>query len=230
MKNTIEWSQEFDLMYNNIMSDKAPGLEEYEKSVFLTRAEEAVAIAVYKGSLGDSFEATEEITDYLATLVEQVTLTSPSNEAIHIVPSSVVYSLPEDFLFRTYESCGITVDGCGTMTANVIPVTQDEFWRTSRNPFKKQNSSRVLRLAFGKSDEVDDNLSETHYTELVSDYPVASYTLRYMRKPDPIILEPLEGGLSINGKTEQMTCKMPEALHQTILTEAVKLAKAVWQS
>ena len=230
MKNTIEWSQEFDLMYNNIMSDKAPGLEEYEKSVFLTRAEEAVAIAVYKGSLGDSFEATEEITDYLATLVEQVTLTSPSNKAIHIVPSSVVYSLPEDFLFRTYESCGITVDGCGTMTANVIPVTQDEFWRTSRNPFKKQNSSRVLRLAFGKSGEVDDNLSETHYTELVSDYPVASYTLRYMRKPDPIILEPLEGGLSINGKTEQMTCKMPEALHQTILTEAVKLAKAVWQS
>lgn len=230
MKNTIEWSQEFDLMYNNIMSDKAPGLEEYEKSVFLTRAEEAVAIAVYKGSLGDSFEATEEITDYLATLVDQVTLTSPSNEAIHIVPSSVVYSLPEDFLFRTYESCGITVDGCGTMTANVVPVTQDEFWRTSRNPFKKQNSSRVLRLAFGKSDEVDDNLSEAHYTELVSDYPVASYTLRYMRKPDPIILEPLEGGLSINGKTEQMTCKMPEALHQTILTEAVKLAKAVWQS
>ena len=229
MKNTIEWSQEFDLMYNNIMSDKAPGLEEYEKSVFLTRAEEAVAIAVYKGSLGDSFEATEEITDYLATLVDQVTLTSPSNEAIHIVPSSVVYSLPEDFLFRTYESCGITVDGCGTMTANVVPVTQDEFWRTSRNPFKKQNSSRVLRLAFGKSDEVDDNLSEAHYTELVSDYPVASYTLRYMRKPDPIILEPLEGGLSINGKTEQMTCKMPEALHQTILTEAVKLAKAVWQ-
>lgn len=230
MKNTIEWSQEFDLMYNNIMSDKAPGLEEYEKSVFLTRAEEAVAIAVYKGSLGDSFEATEEITDYLATLVDQVTLTSPSNEAIHIVPSSVVYSLPEDFLFRTYESCGITVDGCGTMTANVVPVTQDEFWRTSRNPFKKQNSSRVLRLAFGKSDEVDDNLSEAHYTELVSDYPVASYTLRYMRKPDPIILESLDGGLSINGKTEQMTCKMPEALHQTILTEAVKLAKAVWQS
>lgn len=33
-----EFSNEFDILYNNIMSNKAPGLNVYEKSVFLTIA------------------------------------------------------------------------------------------------------------------------------------------------------------------------------------------------
>ena len=32
--NIVETSQEFDVLYNNIKSDKAPGVDEYEKSVF----------------------------------------------------------------------------------------------------------------------------------------------------------------------------------------------------
>ena len=45
MKTCEEWSLEFDLLYNNIASDKAPGLNEYEKSVFLTRAQETIVVA-----------------------------------------------------------------------------------------------------------------------------------------------------------------------------------------
>jgi hypothetical protein len=33
-----EFSDEFDIYYNNITSNQAPGLNEYEKSVFLTEA------------------------------------------------------------------------------------------------------------------------------------------------------------------------------------------------
>lgn len=33
-----EFSDEFDVLYNNITSNQAPGLNEYEKSVFLTKA------------------------------------------------------------------------------------------------------------------------------------------------------------------------------------------------
>lgn len=32
-----EFSDEFDVLYNNISSNQAPGLDEYEKSLFLTR-------------------------------------------------------------------------------------------------------------------------------------------------------------------------------------------------
>ena len=34
-----EFSDQFDVLYNNITSNQAPGLNEYEKSVVLTKAE-----------------------------------------------------------------------------------------------------------------------------------------------------------------------------------------------
>lgn len=33
-----EFSNEFDTLFNNITSNQAPGIDEYEKSVFLTQA------------------------------------------------------------------------------------------------------------------------------------------------------------------------------------------------
>ena len=67
---TEEFSNEFDILYNNISSNQAPGLDEYEKSVFLTQAQEALVIDLYRGTLGDSFESTEEVTRYLNSLVK----------------------------------------------------------------------------------------------------------------------------------------------------------------
>lgn len=37
-----EFSNEFDVLYNNIMSNSAPGLDEYEKSIFLTKAQNEI--------------------------------------------------------------------------------------------------------------------------------------------------------------------------------------------
>ena len=39
---TSEFSNEFDVLYNNIASNAAPGINEYEKSVFLTRAQSEI--------------------------------------------------------------------------------------------------------------------------------------------------------------------------------------------
>lgn len=229
MKNVAEWSAEFDLYYQNITSNQAPGLTEYEKSIFLTREEEAVVLNLYKGNLGDAFEETEELTHYLSTLTSHAELTSPSCNAQHIVSDSTVFELPEDLLFRTLELCKIDVPGCGIKDAIVTPVTQDEFWRTNRNPFKGPNENKVLRLTFGDSDAFGKTSYTQQYSELISKYPVSSYIIRYVKKPEPIILVDLsEEGLSINGQTGSKTCSLPEALHQTILMGAVRAAKAAW--
>ena len=39
---TSEFSNEFDVLYNSITSNQAPGLDEYEKSVFLTKAQDDI--------------------------------------------------------------------------------------------------------------------------------------------------------------------------------------------
>ena len=62
--------------------------------------------------------------------------------------------------------------------------------------------------------------------ELISDEDIRSYLVRYMSRPEPIILIDLPDGLSINGdenkyKTE---CKLNPGLHRTILEIAVNMA------
>lgn len=42
-----EFSNEFDVLYNNITSNQAPGLDEYEKSVFLTKAQNEIVKAYF---------------------------------------------------------------------------------------------------------------------------------------------------------------------------------------
>ena len=230
MKNVNEWSLEFDLAYNNITSNQAPGLTEYEKSVFLTDAQEAVVVGICNGSLRDSFEETEEMSVYLSPLVKQSNCQKMTSGVNHIVDDTDVFILPADILFRTLEICKVNAGDCGEVDAIVVPVTQDEFWRTKRNPFKGANARRVLRLAYGKYEEIISGNNKSDYSELYSKYPITSYTVRYIKRPEPIILENLESGLSIRGKSSSCTCKLDEALHQTILMEAVRLAKAVWNS
>lgn len=56
---TPEFSNEFDVLYNNIMSNAAPGLNEYEKSVFLTKAQEEIIFNYFnpKGNkYGEGFD------------------------------------------------------------------------------------------------------------------------------------------------------------------------------
>ena len=74
---TTEFSNEFDVLYNNIASNQAPGVDEYEKSVFLTKAQEEIVVALYSNKDTDlqSFEKTEELRRYLNPIVKTVTLT-----------------------------------------------------------------------------------------------------------------------------------------------------------
>lgn len=68
----------------------------------------------------------------------------------------------------------------------------------------------------------------TPFIELIGKFDKESlnYTVRYLRKPRPIILTPLEDYLSIQGITTESTCELDESIHREILERAVELAKA----
>lgn len=213
-----EFSSEFDILYNNIMSNKAPGLDEYEKSVFLTKAQEEIVISSYTGKnpFGDSFEENEEVRRYLSSLVRTYSTNTIVTDIEGISKSSVFFRLPEDLWFITYESV-IPEDsqlGCKNgKEMTVIPVSQDDYFRTYRNPFRGPSSSRVLRL------DVEDRL-----VELISDYKISKYLIRYIERPEPIILINLPPNLSINGVSTETECKLDSVIHRAILDRAVQLA------
>lgn len=215
-----EFSNEFDILYNNIASNQAPGLDEYEKSVFLTTAQEGLVLELISGNnpLGDSFEKTEEVRRYLNDIVKTTEMTKyEGSDIIKLTNKSTLYNIPEDLWYTTYETVKLqdaNLKCTSYENIEVVPVTQDEFSRIIKNPFRKPSANRVLRL------DVDGKV------ELVSDYNIQSYTVRYIKRLEPIILDDLPNGLTIKGKSKETNCKLNPALHDAILARAVKLAKA----
>ena len=219
---TQEFSNEFEILYNNIMSNSAPGLNEYEKSIFLTQAQEALVLDIYRGKFDEnSFESTEEVSDYINTLVRQSKITD-TVEGNGISTNSVFYQLPNDIWFITYESVILrdnNLDCKNGQEVIVKPITQDEYYSISKNPFRGANDRRVLRL-------LSDNKAE-----LISKYRIESYLIRYLSKPEPIILDNLSTyGVTINGKSKITECKLNPAVHRILLNRAVQLAKSIWTS
>ena len=60
--------------------------------------------------------------------------------------------------------------------------------------------------------------------ELISKYSIKNYLIKYVSKPEPIILIDLPSELSINGINRKTECKLNSVLHRNLLERAVKLA------
>lgn len=223
-----EFSNGFDALLNSY-SDVARfgeestrqsiALDEYEKSLCLTKAQEEIVTSLYNGKnpYGDSFESTEEMRRYLSNLVAEKYLkpiTNTSGTPLGLTTTSTFFTLPEDLWFITLESVILDNGKCGGETyIKVYPTKQDEYQNIKDNPFRGANDRRALRL----------DLSEGN-VEIICKYLITRYYIRYIKKVPPIILTDLPDNLTIEGKREANNCILHEALHQKILDRAVQIA------
>lgn len=223
-----EFSNSFDTLLNSYAlisnfgeetSKQTITLDEYEKSVLLTKAQEEIVLSLYnsKNPYGEAFEGTEELRRYLSNLITEKSLkpiTNTSGTPLGLESKSKFFTLPEDLWFITLESVVIDNSKCDAETImKVYPVKQDEYQAIRDNPFRGANDRRALRL----------DLSEGN-VEIICKYMIAIYYIRYIKKVPPIILEDLPNDLTIEGKSEASDCILHEALHQKILDRAVQLA------
>lgn len=193
--------------------------DEYEKSLWLTKAQEDLVIGLYTGrnASGESFESTEEERRYLSNLVKEVRLnpiTNSSDTILGMGSQSKFFTLPEDVWYITYENVNVSDPQCAAYNPlDVYPVTQDDYNKTKRNPFRGANYRRALRLDLAHG-----------VIEIVSKHTVTSYYVRYLRKPQPIVLVDLPNRLEVEGQSLQQECELHEALHQRLLDLAVREA------
>ena len=230
--NVEQFSNEFDTLVNAYArtlpfgNDESPfdiRIDEYEKSLFLTKAQKELVIDYYSGqnAYNLSFEEKEIVREALDTLVKTITpeLVGDISADKHVLDDRrklYFYRLPADLLYIIFEEVKFSsyISGCkGGNTALVVPSTHDEVWHRLQNPFRGPNNNRVLRLN-----------AENNVVELISDYPIGSYLLRYVEEPKPIILTDLPDGLSIEGISTKTECTMPSILHHKILDVAVRMA------
>ena len=221
---TQEFSNQFDTLisayFAKFGATDVMAFDEYEKSVFLTDAQEETVIELYSGknSFGDSFEKTEETRRLINELIKTYTTKDKVNNQLGISKDSVFFKIPKDVWFITYESVTLNDEGLGCLNGEEIivsPVVHDDFDKVKDNPFRGPNKKRVLRL---------DN--ENSIIELVSKYNIDRYLIRYLSQPNPIILIDLPDNLSINGVSIKSECELNPVIHRIILERAVRKAIA----
>lgn len=213
---TQEFSIEFDILYNNLASNTAPPLNEYEKSVLLTKAQSDIVIELYSGrnNLGLSYESSEEVRNYLkGLLIELTSYISEENIFEEGQQSYTKLTFPSNIMFITREN----LNG-----VPVIPISQDEYNRIKDNPFKGPSRRRALRLM--QSNQI------VLWFKLPSakDY---TYTINGIRHPHPIILDGIDDPtLTIEGMTTDtpQECDLDASLHRMILDRAVLYAKQAY--
>lgn len=219
--NTQEFSNSFDVLYNNIMSNAAPGLNEYEKSVFLTKAQEEI-VKNYFNPKGNKYQegfdgSAKRQIDFSGLIsVAEATLTSLSPT---FDVRAKVYQLPTDLFLIINES--LTTD---TGIKQVIPIRYDEYTRLMSKPYKEPLKFQAWRLVTkGEGSSIVQIEVIPHSGETIT-----KYTIRYVRRPKPIILCDLNsdyGDVSINGETTTSECELNPLIHEEILQRAVELAK-----
>lgn len=143
------------------------------------------------------------------------------------------------------ESVPPTIDIKGTSVTIkcIIKGDTEEYANTYLNENSKDFNNELIkyigRIKFPKfnaspSKENMFSISSSPATPIIeligkADKETLTYTMRYIRKAKPIILEDLTGSnLSIDGVQTYSECELDPELHREILQRAVELAKAVY--
>ena len=227
---TQEFSNEFDVLYNNIMSNQAPGLDEYEKSVFLTKAQLEILKNYFnpKGNkYGQGFDENAKRQIDFSTLitVAKPPQYTPKEGYVKFDDRSQLYRMPQDILLMLNETGINTVDGVNRLIS-IIPMNYEEYARLMSKPWKQPLKNQGWRL-FQSTGGVD------FISEIVIKYnsSLTNYKIRYVKRPKPIILANLAdeySNVSIEGIDTITECELDPILHPEILQRAVELAKSAY--
>ena len=226
--NPTEFKYRFRIIFNNIMSKAAPGLNDYEISYCLTKAQLEL-IKDFINPKGNKYNegvdgSTKRQAD-LGALIQTIQLEEAVNASVKLDPRSSVYEFPSSFLAILNESLSVCYNG-EPQIRQIVPLAYNEYTRLMSGVYREPLKNQAWRLQ-----------SDLDQIELVTNSADRSrpkvYTIRYIKYPTPIIVSDLtqiEGTLRIEGYYKAMTCQLNEELHEEIVQRAVEIAKASYAS
>ena len=187
-------------------------LDEYEKSVLLTEAQDMILKATFQGA----FDLSEQGQVYFSGLITV-------GEGTHIIGDTYsdngkLFTLPDNVFWILNER---VVDSQNNKYV-VKPINYTEYDRILSKAYAKPLKRQAWRLYQGADTEAATPLAEI---VVRNSNDISEYLVRYIRKPIPIILEDL-GDLTINNVSTPSECELHPIVHHDILNRAVDLALA----
>ncbi len=200
-----ELHQEFKFRLDKIDSLNYPNFRPEEIDLILNNAQDRLIKQRYglNNNKRQSFEETEKRTNDLKNITINAILTPLAYSVNNIDTNARFFTVPTNHWFTVQERAGITCLHCGinvTQRVQVVPTSHAEISTVLKDPFKKPNSEKVLRLM------IDGKI------ELVSNCTIVDYQFRYLRQPVKIDL------------TTSTTCELSEHIHNELVDLAVSIA------
>jgi hypothetical protein len=232
---TQEMKNEFMISYNAIASMSAPGIDDYELSLYLTKAQLEI-IKNYYDPLSNrkqkGFEATEKRRRDLNQLIKDYKTSDTISNSSNIDSEAIFYVVPNDLFLIVNEKAKITSEDCyNGKILSIKPISYDEYNIQIDNPFEKPNEKYAWRLDIS-------NINNTKVVEIISPYNITGsleYQIRYIKYPKPIIITNLNtafpsDNLTIDGISAETPCELNTEICREILDRAVLLATADYKS
>ena len=138
-------------------------------------------------------------------------------------PNTKSITLPSKLMFAINEMVEVSRNN-KTVLLQVVPIKFDEYSRLMCKPYKRPLKYQAWRLTN------NDVVNKADIVVGPSDI-LTKYTIRYIRRPNPIILTNLAdvySNVSIEGLDTITECELDPILHEEILQRAVELAKAAY--
>lgn len=226
--SNLELSNEFDILYNNITSNQAPGLDEYEKSVFLTKAQDEIVKSYFNprsNKTQEGFDNNEKrqidfsmITRSKVYKDEDSSVSPFNDSSFDMRNNTKSVTLEDDILMFINEYVEVTRNS-SNIRLIVLPINYTEYSRLMSKPYKRPLKNQAWRLL----DSSDGNKK----AELIigPKDTINKYVIRYIKRPRAIRLVDLDD-MTIDGKSNEQSCELDPILHPEILQRAVELAKA----
>jgi hypothetical protein len=235
--DALEFDDRFDVLYNNITSNQAPGLNAYEKSLFLTKAQDEI-LKNYFNPKGNKYQE-----GFDGNPKRQIDFSSITVSASPEVTDGGLFdardkvkhvSLPKDVWMIINERLEVTRgkdDKERTVDLVVLAITFDEYDRLMSKPYKRPNNYQAWRLITHNGEDNNSDLIAGPNDE------ITEYKIRYIKRPHPIIVDSLDDltidgycftGDGFDGAEETEGCELDPILHEEILQRAVELAKVAW--
>ena len=162
-----EFSNEFDVLYQNITSNQAPGLDEYEKSVFLSKAQDEIVKSYFDPKTNkpqEGFDGSEkrQIDFSMLIVTEAVHEATVSPTPLFPLQHTKLFSIPDRILMFINESLAVERDGVPTYLT-VVPLDYKEYNRLMSKPYKRPLKNQAWRILTNTT-----TISETTSTNYLS--------------------------------------------------------------
>ena len=248
---TQEFSNTFDTLLNSYNSQGMFGeqasrgeivLDEYEKSVLLTQAQDIIVKQYFEGGgvnggFDDSARRQVDFSNLIT--VEEITkeenpVLTPYDERSLIYKTPATVTGKAKVLYILNEKIVVsTTSGQPAVTTKrqyvVVPINYKEYDRQMSKAYAQPLKKQAWRLFQDGGTSALDLYSEIIPVEnSITSGEIPKYKIRYIRRPQPIILTNLDfvtqADLEIDGLKTVSECELNPIVHMDILNKAVELA------